>query len=153
MSPPLLVLLVHAAATWAMTGLIWFVQIVHYPLFARVGAMEFAGYEADHTRLTGTVVAPLMLLELGTALWLALVGRPAGVPGWMAWSGLGMVAGLWLVTFFVSVPQHAVLTRGFDINAHTLLVATNWARTILWSARGVLVMAMLAAAIAPGDAQ
>ena len=32
-----LLLLLHAAATLFMTGLIWFVQVVHYPLFARVG--------------------------------------------------------------------------------------------------------------------
>ena len=28
----------HAAATWALVGLIWTVQVVHYPLFALVGA-------------------------------------------------------------------------------------------------------------------
>ncbi|MFY0528690.1 hypothetical protein ACN28I_37835 [Archangium gephyra] len=31
-----LVLLAHAAATLFMVGLIWFVQVVHYPLFSRV---------------------------------------------------------------------------------------------------------------------
>ena len=31
-----IILAAHAASTLAMTGLIWFVQIVHYPLFAAV---------------------------------------------------------------------------------------------------------------------
>ena len=34
----MLLLLLHAGATFFMCGLIWFVQIVHYPLFAQVGS-------------------------------------------------------------------------------------------------------------------
>ena len=37
--------IVHVLATWFMTGVIWFVQVVHYPLMARVGAEGFAAYE------------------------------------------------------------------------------------------------------------
>ena len=60
-------LLAHVAATAAMTGLIWFVQLVHYPLFARVGVADFTAYEREHVRRTGLLVAPLMLLEALTA--------------------------------------------------------------------------------------
>ena len=42
----------HLAATAAMTGLIWFVQVVHYPLFAAVGADQFVAYEVAHQRRT-----------------------------------------------------------------------------------------------------
>jgi hypothetical protein len=46
-------LLTHAAATLVMVGVIWFVQIAHYPLMARVSAGEFAAYEREHqTRTT-----------------------------------------------------------------------------------------------------
>ena len=31
-------LLLHAASTLAMTGVIWFVQMVHYPLFRYAAA-------------------------------------------------------------------------------------------------------------------
>src|SRR5918998_3799546 len=37
-SPVKYVLLVHLAATLVMVGVIWFVQIVHYPPFSRVGS-------------------------------------------------------------------------------------------------------------------
>jgi hypothetical protein len=41
-----LVLLANLAATFFMVGLIWFVQIVHYPLFGQVGRDRVrAGYE------------------------------------------------------------------------------------------------------------
>jgi hypothetical protein len=43
-----LVLLVHVFSTLSMVGLIWFVQIVHYPLFKMVGDDGFSEYERCH---------------------------------------------------------------------------------------------------------
>jgi len=51
-------LVAHAAATLVMVGVIWFVQVVHYPLMARVSASEFAAYEREHQNRTTFVVAP-----------------------------------------------------------------------------------------------
>ncbi len=68
------VLLTHAAATLFMTGVIWFVQVVHYPLYRLVSVAEFARYETAHTFWTTIVVAPPMVAEMVTALW--LVWRP-----------------------------------------------------------------------------
>jgi len=53
----------HAAATLVMVGVIWFVQVVHYPLMARVSASQFAAYEHEHQNRTTFVVAPTMLIE------------------------------------------------------------------------------------------
>ena len=135
-------LLVNVASTWAMTGLIWFIQIVHYPLFGRVGAAGFARYEADHSNLTTLVVGPLMLAEAFTAMW--LVARPpAGVPQSWSIAGAALVLMIWAATYFLSVPQHGVLSGGFDAPAYHTLVNTNWVRTIGWTSRGLLVLAML----------
>ena len=71
-------MLLQAFATFAMTGLIWCVQLVHYPLFRAVGEPGYAAYQDAHMRLTTLVVGPLMLLEAATALWL-LLDRPAFV--------------------------------------------------------------------------
>ena len=37
-----LILLTQVFATLFMVGLIWFVQIVHYPLYAKVGREQFS---------------------------------------------------------------------------------------------------------------
>jgi hypothetical protein len=47
-------------STLAMVGLIWFVQVVHYPLFGKVGVVGFHDYEQSHQQRAGLVVAPLM---------------------------------------------------------------------------------------------
>jgi hypothetical protein len=131
-------LLVHAATTLFMAGVIWFVQIVHYPLFERVGENEFGAYERQHTRRTGWVVAPPMLAELATAI--ALVWRLGGA---LAWSGLFLLMVVWLCTWLWQVPAHRRLEEGFDAATHRRLVRTNWVRTISWSARGILALVLL----------
>lgn len=138
------VLLVQAASTWAMVGLIWFVQIVHYPLFANVGSAEFTSYEQLHQRLTTWVVAPLMFAELGTAIYLCAV-RPDWLPAWQVWLGAALVAAIWFSTACLQVPAHEALSADFSAEQHAKLVSTNWIRTIAWSIRGVLVLVMISA--------
>ncbi len=133
------VFLVHFGATWALVGLIWFVQVVHYPLFGHVGRDAFAPYEEQHTRRTGWVVGVLMPLEAITALWLVVRPPPEVGTAWFL-LGLALVGALWLTTLVVHVPLHRQLSRGFDTYLGNRLVRTNWIRTILWSARGVLLL-------------
>lgn len=137
------VLLLNAASTLFMTGLIWFVQIVHYPLFGSVGTEGFSRYETLHASRTTYVVGPPMLLELGTAAFLAWQ-RPSGVPAVQAFAGLALVGAIWLSTMLLQIPRHNTLGGGYDVDAHRALVSTNWIRTFAWSARTVLVLWMLA---------
>ena len=139
MSPGRLAMLVQLAATLPLCGLIWMVQVVVYPQFARVGPAEFAAYHAAHARLITLVVGPLMLAELGAA-FVGIVARDEHMTAGMAWLGLALTGLAWLTTMFASVPQHNVLSSGFDARAHEVLVATNWIRTLAWSARGALLL-------------
>ncbi|MCS7025938.1 MAG: hypothetical protein NZV14_14135 [Bryobacteraceae bacterium] len=137
-----MILLIHSAATLFMTGLIWFVQVVHYPLMARVGRSGFAEYEQAHSASTTLVVAAPMLIELGTAIWLVAFPPARNLSG-AAWLGLILVVLIWASTWLLQVPQHEILAHGFESQAHQRLVATNWIRTWLWSLRAILVLWML----------
>jgi hypothetical protein len=136
MSPAWLAL--HTFTTLFMCGLAWFVQVVHYPLMARVGERQWCEYERAHGRRTIWVVMPVMTLEALAALLLAW-----RAPGPATWVGLALVALLWLSTFLVQVPLHARLAQGFDTRLHERLVATSWLRTGAWSARAALVVLVL----------
>ncbi|MBM4069717.1 MAG: hypothetical protein FJ271_12305 [Planctomycetes bacterium] len=138
-----LVLLANVVSTLVLVGVIWFVQIVHYPQFARVGRDGFAGYEAAHVRLTTWVVAPPMLIEALTSGVLAWQPPSPGLT-LVCRGGLLLVIVIWLSTAILQVPQHNVLARSFDADAHRRLVASNWIRTICWSLRGLLVVFLLA---------
>ena len=138
---PELILLAQVFSTLSMVGLIWFVQIVHYPLFESVGCERFADYERYHQQRTTMVVAPLMLLEVLTAI-LLIFWRPEGVADWLTWAGVGLLAAIWLSTFFWQVPLHERLAVAFAPTAHRRLVQSNWLRTAAWTFRGMLVSAM-----------
>ena len=148
MGLPRIALLAQLATTLPLVGLIWFVQIVAYPLFARVAAGEFQAYHQAHSRLITYVVGPLMLGELVSALvWLV---RPVdGVPRQIAWIGAALAIATWGLTMFVAVPKHNVLAGGFAPRTHELLVATNWLRTAVWTARGAILLWVVAVTRGP----
>jgi hypothetical protein len=140
------VFLSQIAATLAMVGITWFAQVVHYPLFRRVGEDAFSDYEALNMRLTTWVVGPLILVEGATALVLVWL-RPEGVLLSQPLIGVGLLVLIWLSTVFLQVPMHKILARGYDPAAHRRLVMSNWIRTMAWSARGLLVLWMVARAM------
>jgi hypothetical protein len=103
------VLILQLVSTLAMTGIIWFVQIVHYPLFGKVGATSFHDYEQSHLHRTTIVVAPLMLTEAITSLVLLWI-CPATIPLEAVVAGVLLVLLVWASTFFVQVPIHGKLS-------------------------------------------
>ena len=141
-----LLLLANVATTWFMVGLIWFVQLVHYPQFASVGMDGFVPYHRRHTRFTTYVVIAPMLIEAASALYLAVI-PPAGISVWLPRTAAAILAVVWLSTWLLQVPRHNELGSGFDPRACGRLCRTNWIRTAGWTARGLLVLVMLGAAI------
>ncbi len=133
---PLFCLQCHSAATWALVGLIWIIQLVHYPLFAQVGRETFQDYHHRHTTQITWVVAPLMFTELATAAWLVFTGSREP---WLL-ASLVPLGGNWLSTWWVQIPLHEKLAKGFDEQTHKRLVATNWWRTAAWTLRGFCLL-------------
>jgi hypothetical protein len=129
-----------ALSASAMTGIIWYVQVVHYPLFAAVGDEVWFSYHADHERRTGWVVAPLMIVELGTAAGIVVLGGH----GILAVAGLVLAGSTWILTFSLAVPLHRRLNAERELATLRRLVDVNWLRTAAWSAHGVVALALLA---------
>ena len=135
-------LAIHLAATAAMGGLIWFVQLVHYPLFDAVGEDGFAAYARDHQRRTSWVVGPLMAVEGLSAVALLFVPTD-DLPRALPVAGLLLLVVIHASTLWLQVPRHRELAAGHSAVATRRLVASNWIRTIGWSARTVLAVVML----------
>jgi hypothetical protein len=141
-------LLVQLFASSALTGLIWTIQVVHYPLFNRVDTNKFVEFEQSHSARISLIVGPLMGLEFLCAAAL-LAKRPAAL-------SIGLVLVAFLVMMIVhattalcSVPAHTVLGQGFNTAAHRRLVQTNWIRTVGWTLRA-LVAAYMVSVVATG---
>jgi hypothetical protein len=149
---PTLLFFAQFAATLFMTGLIWFVQIVHYPLFATVHRLApgagFREYEASHANRTSFVVFPPMAVELLTAL-AALVPslRPGFVSGGAAVASAALLLLIWISTGMIQVPLHNRLASNATAEAIDRLVLSNWLRTVLWTARAILLSVALCNAL------
>jgi hypothetical protein len=131
----------------ALAGLIWTVQLVHYPAFRFVEPGQFAAFHAFHSRAISFVVVPLMAAELAAAVLLAAIAAPA--LRLQAWVALGLVLVAWTSTFLVQVPLHGRLGLGHDADAIERLITTNWVRTAAWSLKLPLALRLLRA---PGEA-
>ena len=132
---------IHAAATWAMVGLIWTVQMVVYPAMREVPADAFPGYERAHQRRMSMALVVLAPVELVTALLVFLV--PGEVPRWLPFVSGAVLAALWIGTAAYYAPLHGRLARGFDRGLIEQLIGMNWLRTAGWTVRGALAVVML----------
>ncbi len=157
------VLIAQIMASTTMAAIAWFVQIVHYPLFALLQssgskAGEVAGmsrsavrvYHDENVRRTRPIVLVPMVVEAATATWLALF-PPAAVGRGAAIAGLSLVAIVVVSTALVQVPLHESLRSG-DAPAETVkrLVRSTRIRTAAWTARAILAAWMLHATAVAG---
>jgi uncharacterized YccA/Bax inhibitor family protein len=132
-------LLLHTAVTLVLVGLIWTIQIVHYPLFHEVGPAAFPAYHLRHMWLISCIAGPLMVAEVVSAVGVLYLGNYS--PLYLF--SLGALGAVWLSTFVYQVPVHARLAQGYDAEAIQQLVTTNWLRALAWTVRAGCLVALL----------
>lgn len=130
----------HLAFTLAMVGFMTTVQLVIYPAFRRVSEADFSAYVSDHGQ---SIVKPLILFApvevlLALVLW---VRAPSGTAKTAAFiAGLLLVVA-WALTAVWYGPLHGRLANEpYDAARIDQLISTNWARTLLWWARGAVAV-------------
>jgi len=121
--------------SWLLVGLIWVIQLVHYPTFDFISTDNFLAFHQHHTRSITFIVMPLMLGELGLAFYLAQQQKWTLI--WLI--PLSLVLLIWLSTFLIQVPLHNQLGIGKDSTVIKRLVQTNWIRTILWTLKAIWI--------------
>lgn len=133
------VLVIHAAITWVLVGLIWTIQVVHYPLLKNVGQAEFVAYHDRHMSLITWIVGPLMLAEVSSAGLLLYLGERSLIFG----ISLAALALIWASTAFSQIPLHHKLMHGYDTTTIGRLVRTNLWRTLGWTVRSLSLGTLL----------
>lgn len=131
---------IHLAATWAIVGLVWCVQVLIYPQFHHFAVEKFRECHFRHCFRIALIVVPLMLVEAATAAWLLYDGvRSAPLI-----ASIWLIPVVWLSTAVWQAPTHMQLLNGFDSPLVRRLILTNWVRTLAWTARGILVSVSVA---------
>jgi hypothetical protein len=130
-------------------GEIWFVQIVVYPLFGKVGENEYVAYHRFYSsRIPLPVIVPGFVSFL-LPIALVFLG-PGSVPTWIYLANVvcGLV-GL-LVTVALEIPRHARLEKdGKQEVMIRELILFNWPRTLSITGSAFLTVLMILSAFSP----
>lgn len=133
--------IVQALLTWIMVGIIWFTQLIHYPLYEKVKE-GFVEYERAHMRRTAVVVGPIMFFEALVAIMLVTMAE-GDLMARLATANLVALILVWISTFLFQMGQHQKLTVRFSHKIFRNLLATNWIRTIFWTVKGAILFWMI----------
>ena len=133
-----------------MAGVIWVIQVVHYPAFDAIERgpddSAWVAYGERHRASISFVVGPFMAIEGATGIWI-VISPPGDVSRVLPLVALALMGVAYGVTAFVSVPHHERLARCFDTDALLSLIRTNWWRTAAWTLRGVVLGVLMVIAI------
>ena len=126
-------------STFWMVCVIWFVQIVHYPLFLKINESTSRDYFKQHQFLISWIVLPAMILEAVSLLLLRAHNFNS-----IFWSlSFLLLILIWCSTFLVQVPIHRQLLNEPSQSLIKKLIYTNWIRTILWTLKMGVVVTLL----------
>ncbi len=122
-----------------MTGLIWTIQLVHYPSFYLIDVKHNKKFHVFHQSMMGILAGPVMLIELAACLLNLTLATSiqlhATGPEVFHFVPFILCATCLLSTFFLQVPIHKKLVDDLSMRPDLIakLVKSNWIRTICWS--------------------
>ena len=123
-------LLPHIILNSILFGVILMTQIVSYPMFLIVDNKNFSSYHMHYTFNISKIVLPLMILEV--FLVIEMLVNKFDI---LSFISLILVILIWTSTFFIQVPYHNVISKGFNEKTISRLILSNWIRTTLWLAK------------------
>ena len=126
----------NTISAFLLTGVIWTIQLIHYPSFHYIDKLSFVNFHKFHERRISIIVIPLMIVELITSVVLYMNDTSSLIFA----LNLAIIVLIWCSTFFIQVPIHTILSSGKDKKMIEKLVKTNWIRTFLWTIRMLLII-------------
>ena len=118
-----------------MVGVSLITHFVTYPSFRLIKSSLFSEFHKSYTNKMLFIVAPLMILELISSLFLVIFDVSDNN------TEIGLLISLlliWFLTFFIIVPIHNKLTVNYNKDLNQKLIKYNGLRTIFWIIKLIL---------------
>ena len=118
-----------------MVGVSLITHFVTYPSFKLIKSSLFSEFHKSYTNKMLFIVAPVMILELISSLFLVIFDVSDNN------TEIGLLISLlliWFLTFFIIVPIHNKLTLNYNKDLNQKLIKYNGLRTILWIIKLIL---------------
>ena len=126
---------VHFLSTSLMVGIIWVIQLLHYPTFHFIKESDYVEFQHFHMQRISFIVVPVMIIELLSGFMLVYYFRSN-----LLILCLIILLVIWLITFVFFTNLHQILLGGYDKIIVDKLVQFNWSRTVLWSLRLIILI-------------
>ena len=118
-----------------MIGVSLITHFVTYPSFKLIKSSLFSEFHKSYTNKMLFIVAPVMILELISSLFLVIFDVSDNN------TEIGLLISLlliWFLTFFIIVPIHNKLTVNYNKDLNQKLIKFNGLRTIFWIIKLIL---------------
>ena len=118
-----------------MIGVSLITHFVTYPSFKLIKSSLFSGFHKSYTNKMLFIVAPVMILELISSLFLVIFDVSDNN------TEIGLLISLiliWFLTFFIIVPIHNKLSVNYNKDLNQKLIKYNGLRTIFWIIKLIL---------------
>ena len=132
---------IHLVSTSFMVGVIWIVQLVHYPTFLFIDEQKSNDFQKFHMSRISYIVMPAMTTELFSGIYIYIYSNMP-IDSNLFLLSLTILIINWIITALVFVKMHNKLLINYKIEIISLLVKWNWLRTLLWSVRLILLLRM-----------
>ena len=126
----------HLTSTSIMVGVIWVIQLVHYPSFKYVKESDFIIFQKYHMNNISYIVFPVMLIELITSLLIFFSGEKS----FFFMLSLFCLFLIWVITVGLFTKFHNILKEGKDLKMIKKMIRANWIRTLLWTLRLIMIL-------------
>ena len=126
---------IHFLSTSLMVGIIWVIQLLHYPTFHFIKESDYVEFQHFHMQRISFIVVPVMIIELLSGFMLVYYFRSN-----LLILCLIILLFIWLITFVFFTKLHQSLLDGYDKKIVDKLVKINWSRTVLWSLRLIILI-------------
>ena len=126
---------IHFLSTSLMVGIIWVIQLLHYPTFHFIKESDYVEFQHFHMQRISFIVVPVMIMELLSGFMLVYYFRSN-----LLIFCLIILFVIWSITFVFFTKLHQSLLGGYDKIIVDKLVQINWSRTVLWSLRLIILI-------------
>ena len=129
-------IIAHFTSTSIMVGVIWVIQLVHYPSFKYVKDSDYIIFQKYHMSNISYIVFPSMFTELITSLLIFFSGEKS----FLFMLSMICLSLIWVITGVLFTKFHSTLQKGKDLKMIEKMIKANWIRTLLWTMRLIMIL-------------
>lgn len=126
-----------------MLGIALVSQFITYQIYPFLPPDQLRTYQEAYMIRAFFLIAPIMLIEMFTGLQMIIRIGDFRLHR-LVRADMAILIAIWLITFLFELPLHlAVREETWNVNIQQSLLIGNFARVLLWSVKGYLVIKMI----------